>query len=54
VAPRLDEHPANGVDDLQWLTATQTQRLGRAQHCVGALLPHSTGIIDSHGLMLAF
>ena len=45
---------ANGVDDLQWLTATQAQRLEPALHCVGALLSPSTGIIDSHGLMVAF
>jgi L-2-hydroxyglutarate oxidase LhgO len=44
----------NGVDDLQWLTATQTQRLEPALHCVAALLSPSTGIIDSHALMLAF
>jgi L-2-hydroxyglutarate oxidase LhgO len=45
---------ANGVDDLQWLTATQAQRLEPALRCVAALLSPSTGIIDSHALMLAF
>ena len=45
---------ANGVDDLQWLTASQAQRLEPALHCVAALLSPSTGIIDSHALMLAF
>src|SRR5207302_1681617 len=44
---------ANGVDDLQWLTATQAQRLEPAVRCVAALLSPSTGIIDSHALMLA-
>jgi L-2-hydroxyglutarate oxidase LhgO len=44
---------ANGVDDLQWLTATQAQRLEPALRCVAALLSPSTGIIDSHALMLA-
>jgi len=44
----------NGVDDLQWLTATQAQRLEPALRCVAALLSPSTGIIDSHALMLAF
>jgi L-2-hydroxyglutarate oxidase LhgO len=45
---------ANGVADLQWLTATQAQRLEPELHCVAALLSPSTGIIDSHALMLAF
>ena len=45
---------ANGVDNLQWLTAMQAQRLEPALHCVAALLSPSTGIIDSHALMLAF
>jgi L-2-hydroxyglutarate oxidase LhgO len=44
----------NGVDNLQWLSATQAQRLEPALHCVAALLSPSTGIIDSHALMLAF
>ena len=44
----------NGVDDLEWLTSTQAQRLEPELHCVAALLSPSTGIIDSHALMLAF
>ena len=44
---------ANGVHDLQRLSATQARALEPALHCVGALLSPSTGIIDSHGLMLA-
>ena len=44
---------ANGVDDLQWLSAAEAQALEPALHCQGALLSPSTGIIDSHGLMLA-
>jgi L-2-hydroxyglutarate oxidase LhgO len=44
----------NGVDDLEWLTVTQVQRLEPELHCVAALLSPSTGIIDSHALMLAF
>ena len=44
---------ANGVDDLEWLSATAAQRLEPALHCVAALLSPSTGIVDSHGLMLA-
>jgi L-2-hydroxyglutarate oxidase LhgO len=45
---------ANGVDDLEWLTSTQAQRLEPELHCVAALLSPSTGIIDSHALMIAF
>jgi L-2-hydroxyglutarate oxidase LhgO len=45
---------ANGVDDVEWLTATQARRLEPEVHCVAALLSPSTGIIDSHALMLAY
>lgn len=45
---------ANGVDDLQWLTRSQARNLEPNLHCVAALLSPSTGIIDSHGLMLAY
>ena len=45
---------ANGVDDVEWLTALQAQRLEPELRCVAALLSPSTGIIDSHALMLAF
>jgi L-2-hydroxyglutarate oxidase LhgO len=44
----------NGVDDLEWLDRTQAQRLEPALNCVAALLSPSTGIIDSHSLMLAY
>lgn len=45
---------ANGVTDLQWLTREQAIALEPNLHCVAALLSPSTGIIDSHGLMLAY
>ena len=45
---------ANGVDDLEWLSRAQARRLEPALDCVAALLSPSTGIIDSHALMLAF
>ena len=45
---------ANGVDDLRWLTGVQARALEPELACVAALLSPSTGIIDSHGLMLAF
>jgi L-2-hydroxyglutarate oxidase LhgO len=44
---------ANGVDDLRELTAAEAQALEPALACAGALLSPSTGIIDSHGYMLA-
>jgi L-2-hydroxyglutarate oxidase LhgO len=63
VATHEDQHPklqalhaqaeANGVHDLQWLDAAQARALEPALHCTRALLSPSTGIIDSHGLMLA-
>jgi L-2-hydroxyglutarate oxidase LhgO len=44
---------ANGVHDLQRLDRAQVHALEPALLCCGALLSPSTGIIDSHGLMLA-
>ena len=45
---------ANGVDDLQALTARQAQALEPALNCTAALLSPSTGIVDSHALMLSY
>ncbi|MFU0505951.1 NAD(P)/FAD-dependent oxidoreductase [Pseudaminobacter sp. NGMCC 1.201702] len=42
-----------GVDDLVLLSAAQAQKLEPALRCTAAVLSPSTGIIDSHGLMLA-
>ena len=50
----LQKANANGVTDLQWLDARQAQKLEPALACTAALLSPSTGIIDSHGLMLAY
>eukprot|EP01034_Spumella_vulgaris_P043070 gene43070-53453_t len=44
---------ANGVTDLRWLDRDQARALEPALECVAALHSPSTGIIDSHGLMLA-
>lgn len=44
---------ASGVDDLRWLEATEAQALEPALRCSRALLSPSTGIIDSHALMLS-
>jgi L-2-hydroxyglutarate oxidase LhgO len=43
----------NDVMDLQYLTREQAQKLEPALECVGALLSPSTGIVDSHALMLS-
>jgi len=43
----------NGVVDLQLLSADQVHALEPELRAVAALLSPSTGIIDSHGLMLA-
>ncbi len=45
---------ANGVGNLEWLSAAEARRLEPELHCVAALLSPSTGIIDSHALMLAY
>jgi L-2-hydroxyglutarate oxidase LhgO len=59
-APRNDtaaraaaQGEANGVDDLRWLSAAEARALEPELACTAALLSPSTGIIDSHGLMLA-
>ena len=44
---------ANGVDDVRWLSAAQAQALEPALRCQAALHSPATGIVDSHGLMLA-
>jgi len=45
---------ANGVTDLTWLDVDQVREMEPEVSCVRALLSPSTGIIDSHSLMLAF
>ncbi|WP_457336389.1 NAD(P)/FAD-dependent oxidoreductase [Rhizobacter sp. P5_C2] len=44
---------ANGVDDLVLLDAAQARAMEPALTCLAALWSPSTGLIDSHGLMLA-
>ncbi len=43
----------NGVEDLRVLSAAEARAMEPALFCTGALLSPRTGIIDSHGLMLA-
>lgn len=49
----LEQGRRNGVDDLHWLDAAQARALEPALSCVAALWSPSTGIVDSHALMLA-
>lgn len=44
---------ANGVDDLRLLSAAEAKAMEPALACTAALLSPSTGIVDSHGYMLA-
>ena len=47
-----DRAAANGVP-VQWLDAAQARALEPALRCQAALLSPGTGVVDSHGLMLA-
>ncbi|MGH6990549.1 MAG: NAD(P)/FAD-dependent oxidoreductase, partial [Stellaceae bacterium] len=44
----------NGVDDLEWVEGDEARRMEPALQCLRAFHSPSTGIIDSHALMLAF
>jgi L-2-hydroxyglutarate oxidase LhgO len=48
-----DQGIANGVADLRMLSAGDARALEPALDCVAALESPSTGILDSHGFMLA-
>lgn len=45
---------ANGVDDLQWLDGKDARAMEPGLDCVAAFHSPSTGIVDSHALMLAY
>lgn len=53
LAAILDRAQANGVHDLRLLDATEARGLEPSLACVAALHSPSTGIVDTHGLMLA-
>jgi L-2-hydroxyglutarate oxidase LhgO len=44
---------ANGVNDLRWLTIDELHQMEPEVRCVAGFVSPSTGIIDSHALMLA-
>ena len=56
--PHLDDYitrgQAHGVTDLRRLSMLEAQALEPELACAGALWSPSTGIVDSHALMLAF
>jgi L-2-hydroxyglutarate oxidase LhgO len=49
----LDKARANGVHDLRQLSREQARQLEPELECLGAVHSPSTGIVDSHGLMLS-
>jgi L-2-hydroxyglutarate oxidase LhgO len=49
----LDHARANGVDDIRVLSAAEARAMEPALRCTKALLSPSTGIVDSHALMLS-
>ncbi len=48
-----DRAVANGVDDMRLLSADEATAMEPQLHCLAALHSPSTGIIDSHALMLS-
>jgi L-2-hydroxyglutarate oxidase LhgO len=49
----LQERAIANEVPIEWLEGAQARRLEPALNCVAALLSPSTGIVDSHGFMLA-
>jgi len=49
-----DKAHANGVTDVDWIAKEEVARMEPELFCMGALHSPSTGIIDSHALMLAY
>ena len=45
---------ANGAGEVHWIEAAEAKAMEPQLACVGALHSPMTGIIDSHGLMLAY
>ncbi|MEO8007260.1 MAG: NAD(P)/FAD-dependent oxidoreductase [Betaproteobacteria bacterium] len=50
----VEKAEANGVRDLRWLSRAELRELEPAVDCVAGFFSPSTGIIDSHALMLAY
>ena len=50
----MERAAANGVDDLEWVGGNEARALEPELSCLAAFHSPSTGIIDSHALMLAY
>ncbi len=50
----MEKAAQNGVRDLVWLGGNEARALEPELSCLAAFHSPSTGIIDSHGLMLAY
>ena len=48
-----DQAHANGVSGLAWMTAAEVRDIEPEVACIKAFMSGTTGIVDSHGLMLA-
>ncbi|MEM8984963.1 MAG: NAD(P)/FAD-dependent oxidoreductase, partial [Pseudomonadota bacterium] len=53
LAGYIDSAAANGVDDLTFLSLAEIAELEPAVQCTAGLMSPSTGIVDSHALMVA-
>lgn len=53
VGSYIEKANANGVADLRWLSKSELAQMEPAIDCVAGVISPSTGIIDSHALMLA-
>jgi len=53
VGSYIDKAAANGVDDLRWLSQQELSEMEPALRGVAGVFSPSTGIIDSHALMLS-
>ncbi|KAJ0398036.1 hypothetical protein ATCC90586_005235 [Pythium insidiosum] len=51
--PSTQRGAANGVSDLRWISREDAKAMEPHVECAKALFSPSTGIVDSHGLMLA-
>jgi L-2-hydroxyglutarate oxidase LhgO len=53
VQSHMTQAHANGVRDLEWLSGDEIGRMEPAVRCIAGFHSPSTGIVDSHALMLA-
>lgn len=53
LAAIVDRAAANGVDDLRLLSSAEARAMEPALRCLAAVHSPSTGIVDSHALMLS-